>query len=451
MTRTVLLIFQSPKRRGLFINVLPPLGILSISSYLTSKGVPVIVKDCSIDTLRDEDMHRADIIGLSINVSNIENSLSTIERISRTWPEKRIVVGGPFPMSAPEQLIRQEGIHAVAIGEGEEVMHQLATEESWHYIKGLYLKDNAGKISFTGEREPIKNLDRLPFPALDRVDLSRYYSPIKKALPISNIMTSRGCPFNCIFCFKTMGGAWRARSAKNVADEIEWQVRALGAREICIYDDNFTMDVKRAEEICDEIIERKIKVRLQLTNGIRVDRLTRATLQKLKAAGVWLVGVAPETGNRETLRRISKGFDLDKVSDVVRWCKEEGLATYSFFMIGFPWEKKAHIEDTIRFAAGLDTELTQFSRVTAFPGTALYDILLREGAIGETTLRDQGLFYGGVAHSVEGISDAELRRLITRAYRRTYLRPGKWLRLLRMLSMRDLWNLLVYSLTTKSI
>ncbi|MCX6355723.1 MAG: radical SAM protein [Candidatus Aureabacteria bacterium] len=451
MARTVLLIFQAPTQRRLFINTLPPLGILGIASYLTSKGLDVTVRDCYTDMLRDEDILRADLIGLSINVSNVENSLNTIARISRAWPEKRIVVGGPLPMSAPEQIIRQEGIRAVAIGEGEEIMHQLATEESWDAIKGLYLKDDTGRIFFTGAREPIRNLDLLPFPALDRVDLSRYYSPVKKALPISNIMTSRGCPFNCIFCFKTMGSAWRARSVKNVVDEIEWQVHAFGVREICIYDDNFSMDVERAEAICDEIIERKIKVHLQLPNGIRVDRLTRAALRKLKAAGVWLVGVAPETGSRETLKKISKGFDLDKVSDVVRWCKEEGISTYSFFMIGFPWEEKTHIEDTIRFATGLDTELTQFSRVTAFPGTALYDILLREGAIRGTALRDQGLFYGGTSHMVKGISDAELRRLITRAYRRAYLRPGKWLRLLRMLSLRDLWNLFVYSLTTGSI
>jgi radical SAM superfamily enzyme YgiQ (UPF0313 family) len=248
-----------------------------------------------------------------------------------------------------------------------------------------------------------------------------------------------------------MGNRWRARSAGNVVDEIEWQVRDLGVKEICIYDDNFTMDVQRTEEICDDIMRRKIKVNLQLTNGIRVDRVTRNTVKKLKAAGVWIVGVAPESGNAETLRRVEKGFDLEKVKEVVRWCKEEGIHTYSFFMIGFPWEQRSHVEDTIRYAARLDTELTQFSRVTAFPGTKLYDILSKEGAVQKTAMTDQGLFYGGASHAVKGISDGDLRRLIKRAYRKAYMRPDKWLRLFRMLSLKDLWNLFRYSIKTKSI
>lgn len=451
MTSDILLIAQSPRNPRLFINVLPPLGILGIAASLIDKGIRVTVRDCHIGGLTDDDMRGSHIVGLSINISNVEKSLETAKAIKLKWPDKKIIAGGPFCISLPSRILREPWIDAVATGEGEEVMYELASGKPGDEVRGLYIKDRAGEILCTGPRELIKDLDSLPFSALDKVDITRYYSPVKRALPISSLITSRGCPYGCIYCFKTMGNRWRARSVQNVVNEIEWQVCNLGVKEICIYDDNFTMDIQRTEEICDEILRRRIKVHLQLTNGIRVDRVTRDTVKKLKAAGVWIVGVAPESGNAETLQRIKKGFDLEKVKQVVRWCKEEGLSTYSFFMLGFPWEQRVHIEDTIHFASGLDTELTQFSRVTAFPGTVLYDMLPREGAIRESPLRDGGLFYGGIAHTVKGVSDVDLRHLIKRAYRRTYMRPKKLLRLLRMLSLRDLWNLFCYSLKTKSV
>ena len=445
------MIAQAPRDPRLFINRLPPIGILGIASYLESKGIPATVTDCHIEQLRERDIADADIIGLSINISNVEQSLHIARNVKHAWPKKLIVTGGPLSISIPRRLIQESCIDAVAVGEGEEIMYELASGAPWAEVKGLCFKDRSGEIICTGPREFIKDLDSLPFSALDKVDITRYYSPVKRALPISSLITSRGCPYGCIYCFKTMGNRWRARSVQNVVNEIEWQVCDLGVKEICIYDDNFTMDIQRTEEICDEILRRKIKVHLQLTNGIRVDRITRDTVKKLKAAGVWIVGVAPESGNVETLQRIKKGFDLEKVKQVVRWCKEEGLSTYSFFMLGFPWEQRIHIEDTIHYAVGLDTELTQFSRVTAFPGTVLYDILSGEGAIREFPLRDGGLFYGGIAHTVKGVSDVDLRHLIKHAYRRTYMRPKKLLRLLRMLSLRDLWNLFCYSLKTRSV
>lgn len=408
------------------------------------------VKDCAIEPLHDEDLGGADIIGLSVNISNVEKSLETARRVKEQWPAKLVIAGGPLGASMPERLLGEGCLDAVAAGEGEEIVSEIAAGRDLSHIRGLYIRGENGGCSFTGEREWIADLDRLPFPALHRVDLDRYYSPIKKSLPISNLISSRGCPYGCIYCFKTMGNRWRARSAGNVVDEIQWQVRTLGVREICIYDDNFTMDTARAEEIGEEIIRRGIKVHLQLTNGIRADRVTRQALRTLKAAGVWIVGIAPESGNAETLQKIHKGFDLEAVTRVRRWCREEGISTYSFFMMGFPWETESHIADTIRYATTLDTELTQFSRVTAFPGTQLYAIVSQERR-GTPPLRDQGIFYGGVLHDTPGLSPERLARLIRRAYARVYLRPGKMLRLIRMLSLRDLWHLFWYSIRTGSI
>ena len=103
---------------------------------------------------------------------------------------------------------------------------------------------------------------------------------MSQARPISQIMTSRGCPYNCIYCFHSLGRKWRPRSARNIVDEIEWQVNKLGVREISISDDNFTLDKKRAEDVCEMIIRRGIKVKIQLMNGIRADRVDKSLLKK---------------------------------------------------------------------------------------------------------------------------------------------------------------------------
>lgn len=451
MNAEVLIVVQAPRNPKLFINVLPPVGALSIVSYLRSRGVRASVRDCNVQELSDEEIGRAEIIGLSVNVSNVENSLETARRVKSRWPGKRVVAGGPFCISAPERLLEEGTVDAVAVGEGEETLLEMAGGKEWPDIKGLWFKDGAGRAVFTGPRPWIEDLDGLPFPALDLVPLEKYYSPVKKTLPVSSLISSRGCPYNCIFCFKTMGNRWRARSPGNVVDEIEWQVRELGVREICIYDDNFTMDTERAAEISDEILRRGIDVSLQLTNGVRVDRLTRELVRKLKAAGVWIIGVAPESGSPETLERIGKRFSLEQVRRSVRWCKDEGIRTYSFFMVGFPWETRGHIEETIDFAVSLDTELTQFSRVVPFPGTRLHDIIPKASSPADPGLRDQGLFYGGVSHELEGLAGGELEGLIKKAYRRVYLRPGKMVRLISMLSWGDLWRLFSYSVTTDSI
>lgn len=451
MSGNVLLIMQSPRKKSFYINNLPPIGLLSIASFLKSQNIPVRVRDCYIAMVSEDDLHRADIVGLSINIANVENSLKMAAHIKEAWPKKKVILGGPFCMSLPDELIRQPGVDAVAVCEGEELMCELVSGKPWDEVKGLYLKDMEGKPFFTGQREWIKDLDRLPFPSLDMLDIRRYYSPVKKALPISSIITSRGCPYNCIFCMKSTGPTWRARSAKNTVDEIEWQVKKLGVREICIYDENFTMDIRRAEEICNLIISRKIHVHLQLTNGIRVDKLTRSLIPVLKLAGVWIIGVAPETGNSETLRRIGKGFGLDKVTDAVRWCRKEGLAVWAFFMIGFPWESISQIENTIRYAVALDAELTHFARVIAFPGTQLYKVSRPNRIADWDVLHDRGLFHGAIIHQATDLTEMSLNRLITKAYRTVYFQPVKWFRLLHMLSWRDLWRLFLYSLMTRNV
>jgi radical SAM superfamily enzyme YgiQ (UPF0313 family) len=330
-------------------------------------------------------------------------------------------------------------IDAVCMDEGEEAFHEYI--EGRDSVPGMHIKTGSMETTYPGPRKRIEDLDSLPFPALDKVDLTRYNYYPRRSRPISSLMTSRGCPFGCIFCFQTLGRRWRKRSALSVVSEIEWQVKTLGVREIAVYDDNFSLDRARVLEICDLLMAKGLKVSLQFTNGLRAEHLDEEVLQALKRAGTWLVGVAPDTGTERVMELIEKKADLGQIQDVVRICRKLGIRTFAFFMLGFPGETREEIEKTIAFAKKLDTDMVQFARVLAYKGTKLFEMLdIRNHDHG----REMGYFY-------ESRENRALTEYVRRANRTFYLRPRKLLGLLRMHSMKDLVSLGWYSIMTRSI
>lgn len=442
--KKVLLVMQSPLSKKNFISVMPPLGILYISSFLESRGITAEVIDCNISDIEDSVVRDYDVVGFSVNCGNITNTLAMAKRVKSVYG-KEVIVGGPQVTSDPDFFLRQEYIDGAVIGEGEHTLYEYIKEGT--AVKGLYLKGSDGKVAFGGDRPFIKELGSLPFPALRKVNLRRYSTPMKRKMPISAVVTSRGCPFGCIFCFHALGYPFRSRNAEDVVNEIEWQVKDLGVGEICILDDNLTLDIARAKEIFSGIIERKINVSFQLYNGIRVDRVDEELMKLMKKAGVWYMNISPESGDPDTVKRIDKGFDRELAKKVVDASKRLGLFTYASFMIGFPWETEEHIRRTIDFAVELDTDVAQFARVIAFPNTKLYDMCQLDYKIEG----DIGLFYNDPKFSISLLSESEINGLIKSAYRKFYFSPKRALRLLRKLRWADLFSMFRYSLTTESI
>lgn len=455
MKPRVLFINESPGNPRFYINSLPPLGILGIASYLKKNGISVKVTDYNVKGGLSVDPNSFDIIGFSLNMANISKSIETIRYFKRQNPKVKILVGGPSCIANPEYFTKNENIDAICTREGEESTLEYIAQESFvsgKEIRGLHVRTKKGRFVYGGDREYLGDLDVLPFPAIDMLHIKKYNVPIRKASPISSIVTSRGCPFHCIFCFHSMGYRWRARSPVNVVDEIEWQVRALGIREICIQDDNFSLDINRAKQICELILERNIKVKLQFQNGIRVDYIDRDLLKKMHMAGVWLVGVAPETGSLEVMRKIRKGLDLGRVKQVVQWCKEIGINTYSYFMIGFPFETKHDLEKTAAFVKELDTDFMQLSRTAVLPRTPLYKALYsQDRSIESAFSQEQGCFFGTPKIKMKEISNKETVLIIKKIHRDFYVKPDKMIKLANILSLRELIKLFVYSVITKNL
>tara|TARA_Y100000034_G_scaffold72070_1_gene86924 strand:+ start:534 stop:1856 length:1323 start_codon:yes stop_codon:yes gene_type:complete len=437
-----LFVVESPVKKENYINTMPPLGVLYMSSYLTSKGIENDVVDCNVEEL-NKDINDYDLVALSVNCGNITNTIRTARKIKKEF-NKTVIVGGAQATSNPKFFLKQDFIDGVVKGEGEITLHEYITKKD--VVDGLYLKKD-GKIFYKKDREWNRDLDSLPFPALDKVDLKKYNVPIKKKKPASTLVTSRGCPYQCIFCFHPNGYIWRARSAENVVDEIEWQVNNFGVKEVCIQDDNISLDLDRAKKIFDLVKERDIDVLFQLYNGIRVDRLDEELMKKMKDNGLWLMNISPEVGYNEGLRKIKKNFTLDTVRKSMKMSKDFDFFTYSNYMLGFPWEGREEMEKTINFAVELDADMNQFARVLPFPNTELYDMVGLKGDIEG----DSGLFFSDEKFNISKLKTEEINEYIKKAYRKCYFKPRKMWKILKNLRKEDIYALAKYSLLTESV
>jgi anaerobic magnesium-protoporphyrin IX monomethyl ester cyclase len=312
-----------------------------------------------------------------------------------------VVLFGLHPSSRPEQCLENPDVDFIVIGEPENTMSELveALVEKKTDLEGInglgYRQD--GKPILNSKREVIQNLDTLPLPARHLLPMDVYAAAVKANplrgeinKPYTIILTSRGCPYNCVFCSNCIvwGKKWRPRSPKNVVAEVEQVIKQFGIKQVDFSDDNMTLDKRRMIEICDLIVERGLKFEWFTPNGIRADSLDEALLRKMKAAGCKKIRIAPESGIQRIVNEvIQKNQDLKTVEYAVVLCKKVGVKVGCFFVIGLIGETKADIEATIDFAyklrsLGADTFI--FSIAMPLYGTAFYEQardggFLREG------------------------------------------------------------------------
>jgi magnesium-protoporphyrin IX monomethyl ester (oxidative) cyclase len=267
--------------------------------------------------------------------------------------------------------------------------------QDFRSVKGLGFVEN-GKPVLTAARPVIEDLDSLPFPARHLLPLDVYTevvraNPVRGEIckPMTIMYTSRGCPYNCVFCGNctVWGKRWRGRSPENVVDEFEHVVKTFGVEQIDFYDDNMTFDRRRMEAICDLTVKRGVRVEWFTPNGIRADTLDEALLRKMKRAGCKKIRLAPESGVQRVVDEvIDKGLDLKSVEQAVVWAKKAGIGVGLFFVIGLIGETKADIEETIRFAyklRGLGADSFIFSIATPVYGSRLYEKAKQGGFLRE--------------------------------------------------------------------
>jgi anaerobic magnesium-protoporphyrin IX monomethyl ester cyclase len=309
------------------------------------------------------------------------------------------VLSGLYPSARSEDSLMHPNIDFVVIGEAEYTMSELigaleqGTTANFKEIKGIgYIKN--GETIITPPRPAIQDLDALPFPARHLLPMEEYFVAVKENPPRGEIrkpwtmmITSRGCPYNCIFCsiHVVMGKKWRGRSPENVIEEIENVVQTYHVKQIDFLDDNMTLNTKRMAAICDLIVKRGLDIEWYTPNGIRADTLDENLLRKMKASGCKKIRIAPESGVQRVVNKIiKKDLDLKKVENAVILSKKVGIKVGCFFIIGLIGETKEDIEATIKYAyklRKLGADSFYFSYATPLYGTELYEQAKQGGFI----------------------------------------------------------------------
>jgi anaerobic magnesium-protoporphyrin IX monomethyl ester cyclase len=419
------------KRRG----ILPPLGISYIASTLEKAGHTVKILDAIALNLaageirRNIEEFKPHVVGITAMTSTVLGALESAA-IAKEFGSIT-VLGGPQLSIYSEETLSYPYVNYGINGEGEaamaELVNALENGKPIDSIQGLIYKKD-GKVHIN-EPAIIADLDSLPFPAYHLLPMKKYDSIIG-LYPVSTMISTRGCPYKCHFCFKQPSDdKFRYRSPKNVVDEMAHLVERYRVREIMFYDDVLTLRRAHIAGICEEILRRDLHINWEAPT--RVDTIDKPLLTLMQKAGCIRLRYGVESGDKNILKLMNKKIDLAQAKEVFKWTKEAGIETFAYFMIGYAHENTETIKHTIDFCIELDPGLAMFTVVTPYPNTPLYELAKREGLIKNDYWREFTLGKIKNERIPYFVPDAE--HWAKKAYRRFYFRPGYILKRLGMI------------------
>jgi anaerobic magnesium-protoporphyrin IX monomethyl ester cyclase len=446
------LLLVSPKSQVWESRVHIHMGLGYLAGSALQHGHEVAIYEAAVE---DEPLSawlaraRWDVVGISSPTPLIKEAWQAADEARQAGAVT--VLGGPHPTLAPEESLLQPQVDLVVRGEAEETIVELlaALERdsgrldadgrrlfrrcAWEGVAGLSFRDEEGRIVHNPPRPLRRDLDNLPWPAYHLFAIERYTNlqpltdGLQKGARAYTLLTSRGCPYQCIYCSKPItGNTWRPRDPRKVVEEWGYLVRQMRATEIGVTDDVWNLDLERAKEICRLLIKEGLNTVPWVTiHGMRVDHTDAELFRLMKQAGCKRVGFGVESGNQRILDSIKKRQRLEDVRAAFANAKAAGLQTMGFFIFGLPGETEETMEDTIRLALELDPDLANFMIADPLPGTELYAMVEREGRFLIRGYEDLAI-HGERARFEIGELTAELvERKWHEAYRRFYFRPKR--------------------------
>ena len=436
--------------------IFPPIGLLYIASYIRKNHSSLKVKiyDSQVEAenfIKYVKEFNPDVVGITCQSALVYSALKTARILKKINPNIRVIVGGVHATIRPQDMLKSKNVDIVVRGEGEETFLELCGKKPLKKIMGISYKKN-GKIMHTLDRPINPDINDYPMPALDLVPIQKYrISPdLKTGERFGLILTSRGCPYNCIFCANKLltKRTYRTRSKENIIQEIEFYLKEYNINQLMIIDDNFTVNKKRVIELCEEFIKRGYHKKFNWWAEARVDCLDEEILTIMKKSGCSIISLGLESGNQRLLDLIKKRISLPQVVKTVKMIHKVGIKSRASLILGLPTETRKESLKTIKFAYSLPLDQVRFSVATPFPGTELWDIAIKEGKINPDKIdwRRLSLMGGytkkGPLYYPNGRSSNELKWLQRRANIFFYLRPKIILGFLeRIKSFSDVTNL----------
>jgi magnesium-protoporphyrin IX monomethyl ester (oxidative) cyclase len=432
-----------------------PLGLANIGAILEAnnynvsivdilaEGINVIKKTkkytrvgLSKETIFEKlNYYKPDIVGISTMFTAYSGDAHDVAKIVKEYNPKTIVVfGGAHASILYKNVLHDPNVDIVVIGEGEEtileIVRKAEVENSLQNINGTAIRNNQGEIILNPRRFPILKLDSLPLPARHLLPMDAYLRDCKEnrssytmRTPSTTVVTSRGCPGNCIYCAvpTIWGRSWRPFGAARIINEIEFLVKRYGVKEIQFLDDNISVSRDRLEKICDGIIQKKLNIKWTCPNGIAIWTLDKQLLLKMKKSGCYRLTFGIESGHPETQKFIRKNLNLKKAKEIIKIANDIGLWTFSTYIIGFPYETESAIKTTFNYAIKSLSDFVIFILLMPFPETDVTKILEKEGLLKKANLSNTKIgqtFCGFFGLGNKYLSINDIRNLRNQAQRK---------------------------------
>jgi len=412
---------------------------LSSAAVARNKGHEVSYIHCQTEgtDLDKINKHLLDIkpnlLVIKLEHINISAALKTAEIAKENCNCKVVFVGPLVTATAQDSLCNYKNCDFILRGEWDYSVSKLAgaleNNKELENVKGLCYRQNGKMV--VGDNAPIiEDLDTLPFPAYDLVDLSKFYESVFTYFPAATAITSRGCPFNCVYCVfpnTIYSHKYRAQSPQRVLEEALY-LQNLGVKQIRYDDDTFEIDKERVFEICRLFKENNIKLKWIIQS--RPSLMTAELAKALKDAGCTMVLYGVESGDDQILNKIKKQTTTADIKRGVRIAQRNGLDVLNCVMIGFYWDTPETVERTIDFAFKLNAEFTQFSIATPLPGTEYYDLLKSSGCVVSNNLEKGDSFHRANV-DFPNLKQHQIDELLKGIYRRYYIRPDYLFRMIK--------------------
>lgn len=406
---------------------IPPYGLLCIASaiehYAYNNWMPRI---CDMSAGQELNGDKPDLVGITMTTFTLLDALKVAHDVKQRWGNVPVVAGGVHPSIYPMETLNLPGIDCVFVGEADDLFPKALDDICSGHIEMM-----------VGE---LVDVHKLHVPAYKLLDKKRYYSLIGKHRHSTAMMTSRGCPYGCIYCNrKTMGKTFRARGAGQVIYEMR-HLHNLGYREVLIYDDTFTVNRNRVMEICNRMRAEKLYMSFDIRT--RVDHVDYGLLSNLKEAGCHRIHYGVEASSDRILNNLNKGISIDQVRAAFKATRYFGIEILAYFILGSPGETLDDIERTIELSKELEPDYCHYAIMTPYPATPLYDDSIKAGDHDDYwqkfAVKPLVSFQVPYWHEIDRET---LERMLARAYKDFYIRPSMMARqLIKTRSVRQLLN-----------
>lgn len=425
--------------------VFPPLTLAQTAAVAKQSGCGTILIDANALSLSKEEVlkkirdFQPDILGFTVTTYLFYQTLEWIEFLKKET-QIPVLVGGVHMGLYPEETLTHSSIDFGLMGEAEVVLpdflNRFDDKKKLEKCPGIVFRNRKGKIIINREFGILKSLDDAPFPSRELLPNEKYYSFISKRRNFTGLITSRGCPYRCIFC-EQKSVHFRKRSPADIMREIHECYHSHGIRETDFFDSAFTIDKKRVIELC-RLLQRE-KLDLIWSARSRVDNVDWEMLSEMKKAGCTRIYYGIESGDENILKTLKKGTSIDRIRQTVSLTKKAGIDTFGYFMIGNPAETEGTIRKTIDLAKSLELDYSQFSKLSTLPGTELYEMwkgefktdYWREFILDEKNKRIMKRYKCD-------LSEGRIEHYVKKAYREFYYRPNYLLkRLFKLGSLHE--------------